>query len=75
MAKIGDFIKFVDEKGFEHNALIQWVHGEIENPTINLIHLSGDDSKKDSYGRQSEKRTSISHKSRTTANGLYWTEA
>lgn len=74
MPNVCDPIKFVDEHGVEHNALIQHIHGTVEDPTINLIHLSSDPSKYDSYGRQSEKRTSVQHKNRTTAAGMYWVE-
>lgn len=74
MVQLCDHILFVDENGLQHNALVQWIHGTVEDPTINLVHLAADEAKKDTYGRQVEKRTSVQHKNRTTASGMYWVE-
>jgi len=42
-------------------------------PCINVVYLSGDESKTDSYGRQLERdMTSVQHRSATTAPGRYW---
>lgn len=71
--EIGQAIRFVDENHREHSALVQYVHGPgLEDPTINLVHLSHDPAKQDSYGRQIEKRTSVQHRNRTTATGFFW---
>lgn len=41
-------------------------------PCINLVYVVSDESKTDSYGRQIERKTSVQHRSQTTAHGFYW---
>lgn len=43
-------------------------------PSLNLVFVSDDTSKDDSYGRQIERETSIVHQSRQPAHGNYWKE-
>lgn len=71
--KIGDAIKVVDEVGVEHDALVTVYWGG-EDPTgpLNAVYVSSDASKHDPYGRQLERLSSLSHKSKTSAPGRYW---
>lgn len=39
---------------------------------INVVIVSGDTGKTDPYGRQIERRTSCTHKSKTAVHGNYW---
>jgi hypothetical protein len=39
---------------------------------INVVYVSGDDTKTDTYGRQIERATSLNHKSTMTVHGNYW---
>lgn len=41
-------------------------------PCINLVYVSYDSSKKDPYGRQVERASSVQHQTQTTANGRFW---
>lgn len=73
--KIGDSIIFVDENSHPHAALITIIHGPAdENPAINLVYVSGDETKSDPYGRQIERKTSVVHQSKQGANGMFWSE-
>jgi hypothetical protein len=81
--KIGDAVKFVDPHGVERDALVTncWggTGGQLEydeskpvNSCINVVYVTEDANKTDSYGRQTEHETSVSHKSATLAPGRYW---
>jgi hypothetical protein len=39
---------------------------------INVLFISGDGNKKDQYGRQIERETSVAHKKDTNVHGRYW---
>ncbi len=67
--KVGDPVVFVDEVGKDHNALITAAWTET---CVNVVLVSSDESKGDSYGRQIERRTSLSHRSTTPVHGMYW---
>lgn len=41
-------------------------------PAINLVYVSDDVTKRDPYGLQIVRASSVSHKSTTTAAGRYW---
>lgn len=41
-------------------------------PCCNLLFVTGDEAKTDSYGRQTERRSSCVHKSSQTAHGNFW---
>ncbi len=75
-------VDYVDEHGIRHSALVSrwWIdrdgieahkkkHGE---PGMNLLFVTEDGSKTDSYGMQIERRTSVVHRSRQAAPGNYW---
>jgi len=69
MKQVGDPIVYVDPKGVKHNALVTAVW---DKQCINLIYVSGDPQREDSYGRQIERETSIVHAIIQTAPGNYW---
>lgn len=41
-------------------------------PCINVVYVSLDRSKRDPYGSQVERASSVQHKNQTTAHGRYW---
>lgn len=66
---LGESIIYCDEGSVDRPALITavWSPG-----CINLVFVSGDDSRTDNYGRQIERVTSLQHVSEAGAHGLYW---
>lgn len=68
-----------DHQGIEHDALVTAVWGEnsFEDdgtgaPCINVVYVTQDDGKTDSYGHQIERDTSVPHRSVQTAPGNWW---
>jgi len=75
--KAGDPVIFFDQFGLEHNALLTAIHGErytydkgidkdptvtkVENPSVNLLLISPDTKREDTYGRQIERQSSVVH--------------
>lgn len=62
--KTGDAVKVVDETYAEHVALVTCVHGEFADnfaPCINVVYVSDDASKRDPYGLQLERMSSLQH--------------
>lgn len=56
--KIGDVVTFIDEYRQERPALVTCVFG----PTcLNIVYVSNDPARTDSYGQQIERRTSVLH--------------
>jgi hypothetical protein len=77
--EIGSSIIFVDAHGLRHNALVTIVWEQVDHyrsdagePGCNLVFISGDPDRKDSCGRQMERQTSVVHKTKQPANGMYW---
>ena len=78
--EVGDVVRFRDSQGVDQNALVIFVHGgyhegspEGYHPCINLVVVSKDERKEDSYGRQTQKETSVSYNSDWTADGgFFW---
>ncbi len=76
--KNGDHVMVVDQHGVTHDGLITncWSSGPTPDgkagPTINVLFVTGDASKRDQYGDQIERYSSTSHKLNTTAPGRYW---
>lgn len=60
MVKVGDHVRFITEDYKEVDALVTCVHGET---CINLLWLSLDETKRDPYGRQIERASSVQHES------------
>lgn len=75
---VGTAITYVDEYSKEHNALCTTAWGGAiyedgkPGPTINLLFMADDEAKRDTYGRQVERRSSCCHKLNTTAPGNFW---
>jgi hypothetical protein len=67
-AKPGDVVVFHDPVGKPFNALISVNWGSC----VNVVVIADDEAKKDNYGRQIERHTSISHKSSNLQHGFYW---
>ena len=84
--KVGAAVKFVDAYGQVHDALItRWWDGsdsgmKIESytsqygdPGCNVVYVTSDERKEDSYGRQTERMTSVVHKSKQMPTpGMYY---
>lgn len=75
----GDPVKIVDEVYGEHTALVTTVHGQFSEtfpPCINVVYVTSDPAKRDPYGAQVERMSSLQHYSQGPANmprpGRYW---
>ena len=76
MVRVGQAVTFVDPGGVARPALVVRVHGpEDEDPSINLIYVSGDASRFDMYGRQIERVISVVHQRNQSAKGNFWRQA
>lgn len=78
----GDVVQVVTEDYEQRAALVTVVHGEFREeqppPCINVVYVSSDPAKRDPYGRQLERMSSLQHISATTnmaTPGRYWTNA
>jgi hypothetical protein len=67
----GDVIVFVDSVGNQHSALVTAWWGP---DCCNLVIVSGDEQKRDDYGRQTERYTSVSRKTEGHPHGNYFME-
>jgi len=80
MLKVGDWVNYVDEHAAPHDALITAIHngkGEIESKedelcAINVVYVTKDQLKRDPYGQQVERASSVQGQSAHTAHGRYW---
>lgn len=80
--EVGAHVIYVDPRGVRRPALVNvWWTGNQEiaeyraasgEPGCNLIFVSADEKRSDSYGRQSEHATSVVHKTKQVAHGNYW---
>ena len=73
--QIGDHVVVTDPVGKQHNGLVTavWGNDDDPTPTINVLYVSDDPNKHDSYGRQIDRdMTSTQHKSKTSAPGRFW---
>ncbi len=77
--KVGDAVWVVDEHYVGHVGLVTTVHGGFEHhvPCINVLFISADESKRDPYGQQPERLSSLQHYStgpdRMPTPGRFWT--
>jgi hypothetical protein len=75
---VGDPVRVVDEQYGEHVGLVTCVHGNFSDwvPCINVVYVTGDQAKKDPYGQQLERLSSLQHLTQGPANmprpGRYW---
>jgi hypothetical protein len=75
---IGQNVVFTDAHGLSHPALLTAVHGTATSQwqaSVNLLYVTNDPAKKDPYGHQIERHSSVVHKTSQGANGMYWTFA
>lgn len=72
--KIGEAVVYVDQFGNERPAVLTAVWGEGPTPAVNLVFVSDDAEKRDTYGRQIERETSVVHQSSQSAHGRFWRE-
>ena len=79
--KIGDAVKAKDEHGVERNAIVTnvWPNpatyddAGVVTLNLNIVFVSADESKNDSYGRQTEHQTSCGHRSAAgECPGRFW---
>lgn len=75
----GDAVRVVDEVYAEHAGLVTTVHGEFGGeyvPCINVVFVSKDATKRDPYGQQVERLSSLQHYSQGPNGmprpGRYW---
>lgn len=71
MTKIGDSVIYTDEVRRDHNAVVTAVWGP---DCINVLFVSPDESRTDSYGRQSDRQTSVARYSESNNFGRCFRE-
>jgi hypothetical protein len=69
---VGEAVIFVDDVKREHFALLTAVHGAGDKPCVNLMYVSSDENKTDTYGRQVERFSSCVHISNNSAQANCW---
>lgn len=67
--KVGDVITYVNPEGNEISALVTAVWSP---RCVNIVFVSLDNTRQDSYGVQIERTTSLIHKQFQPAPGNYW---
>lgn len=77
--EVGAHVIYFDELGRPHNALVTIWWGLIDSyraangePGCNVVVVSPDEAKEDSYGRQTYHATSVVHKTKQDAHGFKW---
>lgn len=73
--KVGECVVYVDDVGRENLALITsgfTPSTDGAKGAVNLVLVSQDGTKTDTYGRQIERQTSVVHQSSQSAPGNYW---
>jgi hypothetical protein len=79
--KVGSEVIYIDAHRVKHSALVTHVWGQGhadlggQEPSCNLVYVSGDETKTDPYGRQIERATSVVHKSVQPAGAFCWCRA
>lgn len=79
---VGQAVKIVNETYEEHDALVTAVHGvgydyggEFFPPSVNVVYVSSDPAKRDPYGNQLERLSSLQHEKGTKGMpkaGRFW---
>lgn len=83
---VGDHVKVVTESYEERDALVTTVHGTFPEegkpgfiPCINVVYISSDPAKRDPYGQQVERMSSLQHFSQGPGGmpkpGRFWVNA
>jgi len=84
--KVGDAVIFFDSLRRELNGILQAVHGEVSGgpvegapeqswytPCVNLVYVTPDSDKIDSWGRQTDHASSCSYVDQQQPRvGMYW---
>ena len=77
--QVGHAVTYTDARGVKHSAIVTNAFGRYEgNPgsdeasSVNLVFASDDPNMEDQYGRQIARATSVVHRSRQSAPGMYW---
>ncbi len=79
--QIGESVIYVDSFKREHLALVtnvfnanpaNYPDGNVPKPGVNLVYVSTDETKGDTYGRQIERQTSCVHISSNVAGANCW---
>lgn len=71
---VGQPVTYVDPHGEERAALVTAVFPGMANSIagVNVVYVSGDETRRDGCGRQTERQTSVCHQSVQPAHGNYW---
>lgn len=70
---IGSPVIYIDTLGRERPALVTNMFGPLEsNPSINVVYVNLDEDQTDSYGRKTERASSVVHHSHQYAHGNKW---
>ena len=67
--ELGQHVLYTDERGKDHDSLVTAVWSET---CINCLFVSSDETKRDDYGRQIERPSSVTKGGPTSAHGRYW---
>ncbi len=76
--EVGDVVQVVTEDYTERKALVTCVHGQFGGaytPCINVVYVSADAAKRDPYGAQVERMSSLQHRSAVSGMprpGRFW---
>ena len=77
--RVRDSVIYHDEHGIPHNALLTCVFDQAKAeddltdlPCVNLVYVTEDEDRGDSYGRQILRETSQVHKTSMHTHGHYW---
>jgi len=79
MPEVGGTVIYVDPRGNKYKALVTAVwpfeYGNTNQPGLNLVIVSADETQRDDYGRQIIRPCSVPHKDSQAAPANYWIEA
>ena len=71
--RVGDTIIFHEPDSRARAALVTSTWAVPGGPNmVNVVYVSGDEAKHDTYGRQMERATSVHHKTYNPTHGFYW---
>ena len=74
--QVGDHVIFIDPLRRQHSALLTEVWGTWDHPdnppAVNLLYVVADEDRKDQYGRQIERESSVVHRKMNSAEANCW---